>query len=92
MVQPARPPVLSASKVLDKTAELADLVGTCDVFKVASVIKSGAFLDCGRGKDLFVHYTGIQGEGRKTLAMEELVQFTITQGQKGPQAVDVARL
>lgn len=44
------------------------------------------------GKDLFVHYTGIQGEGRKTLAMEELVQFTITQGQKGPQAVDVARL
>ena len=38
------------------------------------------------GKDLFAHFKEIQGEGFKTLAENQRVQFEVTQGQKGPQA------
>ncbi|MBI3998661.1 MAG: cold-shock protein [Armatimonadetes bacterium] len=41
------------------------------------------------GKDLFVHYTAIQTEGFRTLNEGEKVEYEITQGQKGPQAVKV---
>lgn len=44
------------------------------------------------GPDLFVHYSGINGQGRKTLAQDEAVEFTIEQGRKGPQAVNVERM
>ncbi|MGD9831935.1 MAG: cold-shock protein [Piscinibacter sp.] len=40
----------------------------------------------GGGKDLFAHFKEIQGEGFKTLAENQRVQFEVTQGQKGPQA------
>ena len=42
--------------------------------------------------DVFVHHTGIQGEGYKTLEEGERVEFTVTQGTKGLQATDVVRL
>ena len=45
-----------------------------------------------KGPDLFVHYTGIQGEGRKTLSPDALVEFDIVDGRKGPQAENVVRL
>ena len=38
------------------------------------------------GKDLFAHFKEILGEGFKTLAENQRVQFEVTQGQKGPQA------
>lgn len=38
------------------------------------------------GKDLFAHFKEIQGEGFKTLAENQRVEFEVTQGQKGPQA------
>jgi CspA family cold shock protein len=41
------------------------------------------------GKDLFVHHTAIQAEGFRTLNEGEKVEFDVTQGQKGPQAVRV---
>jgi CspA family cold shock protein len=41
------------------------------------------------GDDLFVHHTGIAGNGSKTLAEGAKVKFETTQGQKGPQATDV---
>jgi CspA family cold shock protein len=41
------------------------------------------------GKDLFVHHTGISGEGFKTLAEGAKVEFVPEQGQKGPQATNV---
>jgi CspA family cold shock protein len=41
------------------------------------------------GQDLFVHYTGIQAAGHKSLAMDEPVEFDIVQGKKGPQAENV---
>jgi CspA family cold shock protein len=42
------------------------------------------------GKDLFVHHTGIAGEGFKTLAEGAKVEFVAEQGPKGPQATNVA--
>ena len=43
-------------------------------------------------KDVFVHHSAIQGEGFKTLAEGQQVEFTVTQGQKGPQAENVVAL
>ena len=37
-------------------------------------------------KDLFVHFSGIEGEGYKSLNEGQKVEYTETQGQKGPQA------
>ena len=44
------------------------------------------------GDDVFVHHTGILGEGFKTLEENERVEFTVEQGQKGLQATNVVRL
>ena len=41
------------------------------------------------GKDLFVHHSAIQAEGFRSLNEGEKVEFEVTQGQKGPQAVNV---
>jgi len=41
------------------------------------------------GKDVFVHFRSIVGEGHKTLAEGQQVVFTVEQGQKGPQAANV---
>ncbi|OBI94187.1 cold-shock protein [Mycobacterium sp. 1245805.9] len=40
-------------------------------------------------KDLFVHYSEIQGSGYRTLEENQRVQFEVGQGAKGPQAVGV---
>ncbi len=40
-------------------------------------------------KDCFVHHTGIQGEGFKTLADGQAVEFDIGQGRKGDEAQNV---
>ena len=39
--------------------------------------------------DVFVHFRSIQMEGRKTLAEGQKVEFTVTNGQKGPQAENI---
>lgn len=41
------------------------------------------------GKDYFVHFSAIQGDGFKTLAEGAAVMFKPSQGQKGPQAEEV---
>lgn len=41
------------------------------------------------GKDLFAHFSEIQGSGFKTLAEAQRVQFEVVQGQKGPQAAKI---
>jgi len=40
-------------------------------------------------KDLFAHFSQIQGGGFKTLAENQRVEFETTQGQKGPQASNI---
>ena len=44
----------------------------------------------GGGKDLFVHFSNISGEGYKTLQEGQAVQFESSQGPKGPEAVNVS--
>jgi CspA family cold shock protein len=41
------------------------------------------------GKDVFVHFSGISGDGFKSLAEGAQVEFEVEQGPKGPQARDV---
>jgi CspA family cold shock protein len=42
-------------------------------------------------KDIFVHFSSImdEGDGFKTLHQNDKVEFTISEGQKGPQAAEV---
>jgi cold shock protein len=46
----------------------------------------------GGGDDLFVHYTAIQVSGYKSLEEGQKVTFEVVEGQKGPQASNVAPL
>jgi CspA family cold shock protein len=51
--------------------------------------KGYGFIEQESGDDVFVHHSSIQGEGFKTLAEGQTVEFEIEQGQKGPSAVNV---
>jgi len=42
-------------------------------------------------KDVFIHYSAIQGDGFKSLKEGDQVEFEITQGPKGPQASNVTK-
>ncbi|MEX2177691.1 MAG: cold-shock protein [Gemmatimonadaceae bacterium] len=46
----------------------------------------------GGAKDCFVHHSAIQGNGFKSLAEGEKVEFDVVQGQKGPAAENVVKL
>jgi CspA family cold shock protein len=46
----------------------------------------------GGDKDCFVHYSSIQGNGFKTLAEGEPVEFDLVNGQKGPAAENVSKV
>ena len=57
-----------------------------------SNVKGFGFLEKeGSDKDIFVHYSSIQGEGYKKLLEGEEVTFDIVEGEKGPQASNVLR-
>jgi CspA family cold shock protein len=45
----------------------------------------------GGGRDVFVHYSAIQGEGYKTLSEGQPVEYEIMLGDKGPQASNVLK-
>ena len=51
--------------------------------------KGFGFIEQENGPDVFVHFSAIQGDGFKTLAEGQKVEFNVTQGQKGPQAENV---
>ena len=48
--------------------------------------KGFGFISQESGPDVFAHFSAIQGDGFKTLAEGQQVEFTVTDGQKGPQA------
>jgi len=54
--------------------------------------KGFGFIEQESGPDVFAHFSAIQGSGFKTLAEGQEVEFTVTQGQKGPQAENIVPL
>lgn len=53
--------------------------------------KGYGFIEQEGGGDIFVHYSAIQGDGFKTLGEGQEVTFDVTNGPKGPQAVNVTK-
>ncbi len=51
--------------------------------------KGYGFISRDDGDDVFVHYSNIEGTGRRTLGDGQQVEFEIAPGRKGPEAVDV---
>ena len=54
--------------------------------------KGFGFIEQESGPDVFAHFSAIAGSGCKTLAEGQKVEFTVTQGQKGPQAENIVAI
>ncbi len=54
--------------------------------------KGYGFIETEEGKDVFVHFSAVQGEGYKTLNEGQSVEFEVSDGEKGPQANNVVIL
>ncbi|MCX5974229.1 MAG: cold-shock protein [Coprothermobacterota bacterium] len=54
--------------------------------------KGWGFIEVEGGKDVFVHYSAISGEGHRALEEGDRVRFDIVDGPKGPQAANVEKL
>ncbi|HEV8700581.1 MAG TPA: cold-shock protein [Candidatus Polarisedimenticolia bacterium] len=51
--------------------------------------KGYGFIEIEGGKDVFVHFSAIEGSGYRSLEEGQAVEFEVTQGTKGPQASNV---
>ncbi len=54
--------------------------------------KGYGFISDASGNDVFVHYSGLNMEGFKSLEEGASVEFDVVNGEKGPQAVNVTKL
>ncbi len=52
-------------------------------------VKGYGFIENTEGQDIFVHYKQIAGDGYKTLREGQQVEFELSEGEKGPLAVNV---
>jgi cold shock protein len=59
------------------------------VVKWFNASKGFGFIERDNGKDVFVHYSEISSTGYRSLEEGQRVQFTVTDGPKGPQAQNV---
>jgi CspA family cold shock protein len=59
------------------------------IVKWFNATKGYGFIERDLGGDVFVHYTSIVGGGFRTLEDGERVEFTVVEGEKGPQAQEV---
>ena len=65
---------------------MSTTTGTVKWFNEA---KGFGFIAQESGPDVFAHFSAIQGDGFKTLVEGQRVEFTLKQGQKGPQAENI---
>ena len=68
---------------------MSTVTGTVEWFNEA---KGFGFIEQESGPDVFAHFSNITGSGFKTLAEGQKVEFTVTDGQKGPQAENIVPL
>jgi len=54
--------------------------------------KGYGFLTDEEGRDVFVHYSGLQMDGFKSIDEGAAVEFEVIDGEKGPQAINVVKL
>jgi len=54
--------------------------------------KGYGFVTTDDGKDIFVHFSAIKGDGYKSLQEGDAVEFEVTQGPKGDQATNVMKI
>jgi CspA family cold shock protein len=54
--------------------------------------KGFGFIEQESGPDVFAHFSAITGDGHKSLAEGQKVEFTVTQGEKGPQAENIVAI
>jgi len=54
-----------------------------------STSKGYGFITRESGEDIFVHYSGINGEGFRSLREGDKVEFEVEETDKGPQAANV---
>jgi CspA family cold shock protein len=54
--------------------------------------KGYGFISQEDGPDVFVHHTAIQGDGFRSLAESQEVEFEVVEGRKGPQAQMVVKM
>lgn len=76
--------LLHQEKVMSEKSQ-----GTVKWFNEA---KGFGFIEQESGPDVFAHFSAIVGTGFKTLTEGQRVEFTVTQGQKGPQAEDIVAI
>lgn len=62
------------------------------VVKWFSNQKGYGFVTQDDGKDVFVHYSAVAGDGFKTLEEGQRVEFEVTKGPKGEQATNVRKI
>ncbi|MCG6938030.1 MAG: cold-shock protein [Gammaproteobacteria bacterium] len=68
---------------------MSTITGTVKWFNES---KGFGFIERESGPDVFAHFSAISSSGFKTLAEGQKVQFTVTQGAKGPQAENIVAL
>lgn len=74
---------------LNRMTIMSTTTGTVKWFNEA---KGFGFIEQENGPDVFAHFNAIVGDGFKTLAEGQKVEFTVTEGQKGPQAENIVAL
>ncbi len=54
--------------------------------------KGYGFITGENGKDVFAHFSAVQGDGYKSLENGQEVEFDIVEGERGPQASNIRKL
>jgi CspA family cold shock protein len=87
-----RPVEMSAAYEERRAGEVGSSVGTGTVKWFSDEKGFGFITPDGGGRDLFVHFSGINGDGYRSLSEGAKVSFEEENGDKGPKAINVQKL